>query len=106
MKPTSDELREFMDAEQVEEKTLQHSLAAASGLVDAYCRGNHLDRAEKLRPGVGEVILTVAARLAANPGQVQVREQVGPVSMLVGEGFSGFTLTEQFVLNRYRKRAL
>ncbi|MGP5644321.1 hypothetical protein ACTXO6_13425 [Corynebacterium variabile] len=106
MNPTSEELREFMDAEQVEEKTLEYSLAAASGLVDAYCRGNHVNRLGKLRPGVGEVILTVAARLAANPGQVQVREQVGPVSMLVGEGFSGFTLTEQFVLNRYRKRGL
>ncbi|MGO2874818.1 hypothetical protein [Corynebacterium variabile] len=69
-------------------------------------RGNHLDQAERLRPGVGEVIVTAAARLVANPAQVGWKESSGAYSVSRTGGFDGFTLAEQFVLNRYRKRAL
>lgn len=78
----------------------------AEGLVSAYCRGRHVDARGVYRPGVQSVIDLVAARLLANPGQVQYREQSGPFSTHRGEGFSGFTLSEQLVLNRYRKRAM
>lgn len=46
-----------------------------------------------------------AARLAANPGQVSKRDSAGQFTRQRGAGFSGFTLAEQAVLNRYRKRA-
>ena len=51
-------------------------------------------------------LLRCVSVLQANPEQVQVREQVGPYSMFLAEGFSGFTLVELAVLNRYRKRGI
>lgn len=50
---------------------------------------------------IAAVITAAAARLVANPEQLPA--DFGTVS--VRGGFSGFTLTEQIVLNRYRKRA-
>lgn len=87
------------------EQQAQVALATATGLVDAYCRGRH-KRGEHFKPGVEEVVLTVASRILANPEQIQVREEVGPYSYFRGPGFSGFTLVELAVLNRYRKRAV
>ncbi len=51
---------------------------------------------------IAAVITTAAARLVANPEQLST--VVGTVS--VRGGFSGWTLTERLVLNRYRKQAL
>ena len=82
------------------------ALKAAEALVESYCRGRHVDVHGDSRPGVDTVVLTVAARLVANPGQVVRRDQAGPFSTHRGEGFKGFTLAEQAVLNRYRKQAL
>ena len=87
------------------EAQAEQALQIAGALVDAYTRGRH-KRLGEYRPGVEDVITTVAARILANPEQIAVREQVGPYSMYRGEGFSGFTLVELAVLNRYRKRAL
>lgn len=81
------------------------ALTTAQALVGAYCRGRE-KRGDKYRPGVEEVILMVGSRILANPEQIQVREQVGPYTMFKGAGFSGFTLVELSVLNRYRKRAI
>lgn len=81
------------------------SLAMADALVDAYTRGRHRRRGE-YRTGVEAVVIAVAARILANPEQIQQREQIGPYSYFKGEGFKGFTLVELAVLNRYRKRAL
>lgn len=50
---------------------------------------------------IAAVIVTAAARLVANPEQIP--SDVGSVSMR--GGFSGFSLTERLVLNRYRKKA-
>ena len=50
---------------------------------------------------VAAVIATATARLAANPGQIA--QTTGPFT--VTGGFSGWSLAETFVLNRYRKRA-
>lgn len=47
------------------------------------------------------VIATASARLAANPEQVG--QTTGPFH--VDAGFTGWTLPELAVLNRYRKRA-
>jgi hypothetical protein len=50
---------------------------------------------------IAAVIVTATARLVANPEQLAT--DVGSVS--IRGGFSGWTLAELFVLNRYRKRA-
>lgn len=81
------------------------ALTTAQALVGAYCRGRE-KRGDVYRPGVEEVIMMVAARILANPEQISVREQVGPYQMYKAAGFSGFTLVELAVLNRYRKRAI
>ena len=108
MKPTVDDLVVLADQRDTPRLRSQAvlQLATAEGMVAGYCRGRHVDAAGEYRPGVGEVVLSLACRLLANPQQIQVREQAGSVSMLRGEVQVGFTLAEQFVLNRYRKRAL
>jgi hypothetical protein len=52
------------------------------------------------------VITTAAARFITNPGQLSHTDASGPFSRNVVGGFTGWTLAEQFVLNRYRKRAI
>ena len=49
---------------------------------------------------VAAVIVTATARLVANPEQIA--NTSGPFS--VAGGFTGWSLAELFVLNRYRKR--
>lgn len=51
---------------------------------------------------IAAVITTATARLVANPEQLSTT--VGSVA--VNGGFTGWTLAELFVLNRYRRRAL
>lgn len=103
---TPDELIEFTDAtgENVEMQA-KESLKIAAGLVNAYCRGRHLIAGQP-RPGIEEVTTAVAARILANPEQIQQREQIGPYSYFKSEGFKGFTLAELAVLDRYRQRAV
>jgi hypothetical protein len=71
----------------------------------AYTRGHGFDDDEP-NDEIGAVIVTAAARLAANPQQLSRTNTTGPFSENVVGGFSGWTLAEQFVLNRYRKRAM
>ncbi|MFN7244029.1 MAG: hypothetical protein ACK4M5_12405 [Dietzia cercidiphylli] len=88
------------------------AVRTVTAMVGAYCRGRHLHPTETLlvggefvpvrRDGVDDVILTAAARLLANPEQLAY--DIGDVS--IRGGFSGFTLVELAVLNRYRVRAL
>ncbi|MEL4358393.1 MULTISPECIES: hypothetical protein [unclassified Luteococcus] len=55
---------------------------------------------------VAAVLVTATARLMANPEQIRKTETVGPFSHQVDTGFTGWTLAELFVLNRYRVRHL
>lgn len=77
------------------------AVTMASAMCDAYCRGAHLKASGATRPGVDAVILMASARMLANPEGL--RYATGVVSFQ--DAFSGFTLAEQMVLNRYRKRA-
>lgn len=104
---TPDELIKFTGTEGPDVlEQAQVALGMAEALVDAYCRGRHEDKFGQLKSGVGAVITAVAARILANPEQIQQREQIGPYSYFKGAGFQGFTLVELAVLNRYRKRAI
>lgn len=84
----------------------QQALDVAAAMVDGYCRGRARMSDGDWRPGAGEVVLSVAARILANPSGIQYRDQAGPFSISRQSGFTGFTLAEQYVLNRYRKAAI
>ncbi|WP_061001175.1 hypothetical protein [Mycolicibacterium mucogenicum] len=51
------------------------------------------------------VIVTASARLAANGAGTQFRKKVDEVEYEWRSSFTGWTLAEQIVLNRYRVRA-
>ena len=71
----------------------------------AYTRGQGFDDDDP-NDEIAAVIATASARLAANPKQLSHTDTAGPYSENVVGGFTGWTLAEQFVLNRYRKRAM
>lgn len=106
---TEKDVLEFMypdsqisDAERTQAK---HALTMAISVVDNYTRGRHLDATGATRPGVDAVVLTVAARMLANPGQVNATSTTGSVSDQVGRGFQGLTLGETIILDRWRTRS-
>ena len=73
-------------------------------MVKAYVRGTGTgwEPNEELEA----VIVTAAARLVTNPGQLPVDLAAGPFTQSLRGGFTGWTLAELAVLNRYRKRAM
>lgn len=102
---SKERLQAFTPDDALTDEVAALAVEAATALVEAYTRGRHLDGGGKPRPGITTVILTAAARIGANPGQVSRQDQAGSFSSRRGVGFSGFTLAELAVLNRYRKRA-
>ncbi|TXI50189.1 hypothetical protein [Mycolicibacter arupensis] len=70
----------------------------------AYTRGNGFDNGEP-NEELAAVITTAASRLAANPSGISHAETAGVYSRDLRGAFGGWTLAEQFVLNRYRVRA-
>lgn len=73
-------------------------------MVRAYTRGNGFDDGLP-NDELAAVITTAAARLAANGAQLAADETAGIFSRSLRGGFTGWSLAEQFVLNRYRVRA-
>lgn len=74
-------------------------------MAKAYTRGRGFD-SNQPNAEIAAVITTASARLATNPGQLSHTDTAGPFGHTVNGGFSGWTLAEQFVLNRYRARAM
>ncbi len=75
-----------------------------AGIVTAMARAYTRDRGfHGVEPAedVAAVITTATARLVSNPGQL--KGAAGPFQ--INGGFTGWSLAELFVLNRYRKRA-
>ena len=103
---TATKLRNFMASEPLTDEQAEMALQTALAMVEGYTRGNHKDTSGNLRNGLESVVLTVSARIAANPGQIVARDSAGEFSRSRGAGFTGFTLAELAVLNRYRKRAI
>ena len=73
-------------------------------MAKAYTRGRGFDGDEP-NDEIAAVITTAAARLAANGAQISSSETAGPFAHDVRSFFTGWTLAELFVLNRYRVRA-
>ena len=74
-------------------------------MAKAYTRGRGFEGNEP-NDEIAAVVMTAAARLAANGQQAQVRNKVGNVEREHRSFFDGWTLAEQLVLNRYRVRAM
>lgn len=66
----------------------------------AYTRGNGFKGAE-VQEDIYAVLVAATARLVANPEQLHYAAG----SARISGAFNGWTLPEQFVLNRYRKRS-
>lgn len=71
-----------------------------TAMARAYTRDKGFE-ADLVEEDLAAVIITATARLMANPDQVNYRS--GSVSFQ--SHFTGWSLAETFVLNRYRKRA-
>lgn len=104
MAVTNTELVKWLGADTTDTALMAQAaqaITAASAMIDAYCRGAHLKASGATRPGVDAVVLMASARMLANPEGL--RYATGVVSF--NDAFNGFTLAEQMVLNRYRRRA-
>ncbi|QUD84604.1 hypothetical protein J8M97_08500 [Gordonia polyisoprenivorans] len=77
----------------------QHA-SIVTAMARAYTRGNGFNGADP-NDEIAAVITTATARLVANPEQIPTTTG----SVAVNGGFTGWTLAELFVLNRYRKKA-
>ncbi|MBX7452284.1 hypothetical protein GR927_30230 [Mycolicibacterium sp. 3033] len=82
------------------------ALAIVSAMASAYTRGRGFNMYGEPNPEISAVIITAAARLASNASQLSRSETTGPFSQDIRGSFQGWTLAEQFVLNRYRVRAM
>ena len=95
----------FMDTHKIDQDTAQQCIDVVSAMVSAYCRGRERMSSGAAKPGISAVVLAASARLAANPLQVSYRDQAGSISRSRQGSFQGFSLAEQYILNRYRKRS-
>lgn len=81
------------------------AIAQVTVMARAYTRGRGFDYGEP-NDEIAAVITTASARLAANGRQTLGREKVDDVEREVGSSFTGWTLAELAVLNRYRVTAM
>lgn len=72
----------------------------------AYTRGNGFDIDGEPCDELAAVIVTAAARLAANGSGTMYRKKVDDVEIEFRSSFQGWTLAEMAVLNRYRVTAM
>lgn len=79
------------------------ALPVVTAMARAYTRDQGFDDDGDPKDDVAAVLTTATARLMSNPEQVSSM-QVADYS--IRGGFTGWTLAELFVLNRYRKRAV
>ncbi|MGV0732868.1 hypothetical protein [Mycolicibacter sinensis] len=78
--------------------------AVVTVMARAYTRGNGFTNGEP-NEEITAVIVTAATRLAANTAGFPIDQTAGDYSQSLRGAFGGWTLAEQFVLNRYRVRA-
>lgn len=81
----------------------QH-LVVVTAMARAYTRGRGFYSDDTPREDVEAVITTATARLVVNPEQAK-REQLATGEATTHAGFTGWSLVETLVLNRYRKRS-
>lgn len=85
-----------------------------TALARAYTRGRGFDEVHDdigelghvPHPDIRAAIVTAAGRLAANPGQIPMKQETGRTEKAFTGAFTGWSTTELFALNRYRVRAM
>ena len=109
----------LIDPRQTDDKARRAAAIVADAVIPvvtafarAYTRGRGFD-AETGEPNseVAAVITTASARFAGNTAQTSTSRtdnhgDAGSVTRDVRSWFTGWTLAEQIVLNRYRRRAM
>lgn len=76
-----------------------------TAMVRAYTRGRGFAGGQPASDEIAAVITTAAARLAANTAQLSTARTTDDRTIDVRTAFTGWTLAELAVLNRYRVRA-
>jgi hypothetical protein len=97
--PTGQDVADFLGDPEARALADQH-VDIVAAMARAYVRGNGFGQSMVARD-IAAAIITAAARLVANPEQIE--SAVGPIA--TRGGFAGWTLAETFVLNAYRGRA-
>lgn len=108
MQPNVDHLLQYVADGPTTPTTSQAETALdiAEAIVNAYTRGTGKRPDGTYRDGVGEIVISVATRLLANPSGVGWRNQAGNFSTGRSAGEAGLTVAEQIVLQRYRKTSV
>ena len=84
----------------------ENVIPIVTALATAYTRGRGFDEDGEPNDELAAVVMTAAARLAANGSQLGMRKKVDDVEYEWRTGFTGWTLAELAVLNRYRVTAM
>lgn len=84
----------------------QQVIGIVTAMARAYTRGHGFTPEGDAYEDVRAVILAASSRLLANPRGLLLDETVGPESVSYRSAFTGWTVAETYVLNRYRRRAL
>lgn len=83
--------------------TATQAIPVITTMVKAYVRGG---AGWESNDELDAVIVTSTARLITNPGQIPIDQSTGDFGQSLRGAFTGWTLAELAVLNRYRKRAI
>ena len=101
--PTASDLTAFSGRE-VDAGQATAVLGIVSAMAKGYTRGRGFTAGEP-NDDVRAVILSAAARLIADPSQITAEKQMGPFRVSYRPSAEGWTVSELYVLNRYRERA-
>ena len=106
--PTVSDLTDMIGRE-VNAEQAEAVLKIVTAMASAYTRGNGflsgMHTVETVKPDLEAVVLSAAARLLSDPTQNLAGETMGPFGKTYRGGFTGWSVAELFVLNRYRERA-
>lgn len=100
--PTGQDVADFLGQGESFVTLAGEAVTTITAMARAYTRDKGFTGTTDVAEDIAAVIVTAAARLVANPEQID--STVGGVR--TGKGFSGWSLAETFVLDRYRKKAL
>jgi hypothetical protein len=106
--PTVSELTDLLygaSGQTVDSSQGAEVLSTVTQLANAYTRGQGFTDGIP-NADISAVILTASARLLAHPRQLAIDETVGPDSASFRGGFTGWSVLETIVLNRYRVTAV
>lgn len=78
------------------------ALQVVAAMAKSYCRQDW----NELPDDVAAVVKTATLRLLTHPRQLRMSETMAMMSADHREGFTGWSIGELFVLNRYRVRAV